>query len=357
MGKKEMKTYHSHQGSAFVMGFMCLLFVATYALFLFMPAFEVLSEGEVYTYTGFDFLVIGAGTYIQMVIPDIDISIADQVVAFFNGTAPKENIVVGLLSGFNGIFSLVASILYGLSMVLGVFLLLLGLVWIIRGRITFPKFTGRFAVWAHSAFDAGFGVMFFYVYMMSEMLKAANEENVAVVAVMPYVVLGVQIAIHIIIRITHSLAYKNRVYEKKRTEKDEYEEFLANRAANNGQAPKKQGPVPVYEKDIPPGTTHIGDHEYANDNALTKANIPAGVTALGNNAFANCRNLEVVSIPQTVNKIGANCFNNTPHLKTIRYAGSKEDWRSVRRGSNWLVGAGTATIITNDGAIVVNPNQ
>ena len=89
-----MKTYHSHQGSAFVMGFMCLLFVATYALFLFMPAFEVLSEGEVYTYTGFDFLVIGAGTYIQMVIPDIDISIADQVVAFFNGTAPKENIVV-----------------------------------------------------------------------------------------------------------------------------------------------------------------------------------------------------------------------------------------------------------------------
>ena len=356
MAKREMKTYHSHQGSAFIMGIMCLLFVGTYALFLFMPAFDVTVDGVVHSYTGFDFLVVGAGQYIQMAIPDIDLSIVDEVLAYFDGSA-GENIVVGVVSGFNAIISLVASILYALSMVLGVFLLILGLAWFIRGRITFPKFTGRFAVWAHSAFDAGFGVMFFYVYMISEIIKNANPDNFAAVNFMTYVVLGVQIAIHIIIRITHRLAYKNRVYEKKRTEKDEYEEFIANRAANNGQTPKKQGPVPVYEKDIPEGIRSIGDHAYANDDALTKANIPDGVTSLGGNAFANCHNLEIVTIPQTVIKIGANCFYNTPHLKTIRYNGTKEDWRSVRRGTNWLVGSGTATIVTNDGAIVVNPNQ
>lgn len=352
-----MKTYHSHQGSAFIMGIMSLLFAGTYALFLFMPAFEVMIDGEIFSYTGFDFLVVGGGQYIQMIYPDLDMTVVDQVLAYFEGSAPSENIAVNLLSSFNYIFSLIASVLMALGLVLAVFLVILGLAWIIRGRITFPKFTGRFAVWSHSAFDAGFGVMFFYIYMMNEILKNGNENSGAAIAMMTYVVLGAQIALHIIIRITHRLAYKNRVYEKRKTEKDEYEEFLSNRAANNGQTPKKQGPVPVYEKDIPAGTRSIGDHAYANDDALTKANIPDGVTSLGGNAFANCHNLEIVTIPQTVTKIGANCFYNTPHLKTIKYNGSKEDWRSVKRGNNWLVGSGTATITTNDGAIVVNPNQ
>ena len=203
-------------------------------------------------------------------------------------------------------------------------------------------------------FDTGIGALYAYIYFLSEIQKARGDGYSAVLGVMGYVVLGAQVVIMILIGLTYRFCYKNRVYEKKEKKKDEEDYY--NKPAQPGQ-PQKQGKVPVFEKDIPANTRVIGDHAYAGDPALTRANIPEGVTSLGANAFANCRNLEIVTIPVTVTKIGANCFYNTRNLKTIRYTGSKDDWRSIRRGANWLVGAGTTTIVTATGAIVVNPNQ
>ena len=352
---KEVKTYHAHSGGSFMMGFLCLFFVGTYALFAFMPLFNVSVMGDVTDYTGLDFIIVGGGQYIQQYLfPDLDMSKADYLTALFSD-ASTENIVVNILSGFHWVFSLVSAAAILLSAIVAIFVLLLGLAWLIRGRIFVPKFTRRFAGWAHGLFDTGIGVLYAYVYFLSEIQKARGDGNSATLGVMGYVVLGAQVVIAILIGITYRLCFKNRVYEKKekKTDDDYY-----NKPAQPGQQPQqKQGKVPVYEKDIPPETRSIGDHAYAGDPALTRANIPEGVTSLGSNAFANCRNLEIVIIPVTVTKIGANCFYNTPHLKQIKYNGSKEDWRSIRRGGNWLVGAGTTTIITATGAIVVNPNQ
>ena len=351
---KEMKTYHAHSGASFFMGFLCLFFVGTYALFALMPLFSVSVAGDVTEYTGLDFIIVGGGNYIQQfLLPDLDRTKADYLVALFSD-AHTENIVVNILANFHWIFSLVSAAAIALSAVLAVFVLLLGLAWILRGRIQFPKFTRRFAGWAHGLFDTGIGALYAYIYFLSEIQKARGDGYSAVLGVMGYVVLGAQVVIMILIGITYRLCYKNRVYEKKEKKKDEEDYY--NKPAQPGQ-PQKQGKVPVFEKDIPPGTRSIGDHAYAGDPALTRANVPEGVTSLGANAFANCRNLEIVTIPVTVTKIGANCFYNTRNLKTIRYTGSKEDWRSIRRGANWLVGAGTTTIITATGAIVVNPNQ
>lgn len=351
---KEMKTYHSHSGGAFMMGFLCLLFVGSYALFLLLPIFNVSVAGEVTDYTGLDFIVVGGGNYIkQFLIPDLDMTKADALTELFND-AKTENIVVNILANFHWIFSLVSAAAFALSMVLAVFVLLLGLAWLIRGRIWLPKFTKRFAGWAHALFDTGIGALYAYIYFLSEIQKARGDGNSATLGIMGYIVLGVQIAITILIGLTYRFSFKNRVYEPKQKNKDVDEYY--NRPVKSDQ-PQKQGSVPVFEKDIPPGTRTIGDHAYAGDIALTRANIPEGVTSLGSNAFANCRNLEMVTIPVTVNKIGSNCFYNTPHLKQIRYTGSKEDWRSIKRGGNWLVGSGTTTIITANGAIVVNPNQ
>lgn len=351
---KEMKTYHAHGGGSFVMGFLCLFFVGTYALFLLMPIFSVSVAGEFTDYTGLDFLIVGGGNYISMVIPDLDMSKADYLTALFSDPQ-AENFVINILGNFHWIFSLVSAAAIALSMVIAVFVLLLGLVWLIRGRIQFPKFTKRFVGWSHGLFDTGIAALYGYIYLLSEIQRGRGDGNSAAIGVLGYVVLGVQVAIAILIGITFRICFKNRVYEKKEKKVDEEDAFY-NKPNQNGQA-VKQGKVPVFEKDIPPGTRTVGDHAYAGDPALTRANIPEGVTSLGSNAFANCRNLETVTIPVTVTKIGSNCFYNTPHLKQIRYTGSKDDWRSVKRGGNWLVGAGTTTIITATGAIVVNPNQ
>ena len=352
---KEMKTYHSHGGGSFMMGFLCLFFVGTYALFALMPIFTVEVAGEVTSYTGLDYILVGGGSYIkQFLLPELDLTQYDSLTSLFND-AQTDNIVVQILANFHWIFSLVSAAAIALSAVMAVFVLLLGLAWIIRGRIFLPKFTKRFAVWAHSLFDTGIGALYAYIYFLSEIQKARGDGYSATLGVMGYVVLVAQVVITVLIGITYRLCFKNRVYEKKEKKKNDEDDSYS-QPSKPGQ-PQKQGKVPVFEKDIPAGTRHIGDHAYTGDAALTRANIPEGVTSLGANAFANCRNLEIVTIPVTVTKIGANCFYNTRNLKTIKYTGSKEDWRTIKRGANWLVGAGTTTIITANGAIVVNPNQ
>ena len=353
---KEMKTYHAHSGGSFMMGFLCLLFVGSYALFALMPLFSVEVGGVVTNYTGLDFILIGGGNYIQQfLMPDLDLTIYDDLKALFND-AQTENIVVNILANFHWIFSLVSAAAIALSAVMAVFVLLMGLAWLIRGRVMLPKFTKRFAVWAHSLFDTGIAALYGYIYFLSEIQKARGEGNSATLGMMGYVVLVAQVVITVLIGITYRLCFKNRVYEKKEKKAKDDDDLYMNKQASNGQ-PQKQGAVPIFEKDIPPETRSIIDHAYAGDPALTRATIPEGVTSLGSNAFANCKNLEIVTIPVTVTKIGANCFYNTPHLKQINYSGSKEDWRSIKRGGNWLVGAGTTTITTVNGAIVVNPNQ
>ena len=57
----------------------------------------------------------------------------------------------------------------------------------------------------------------------------------------------------------------------------------------------------------------------------------------------------------TVKEIGYNAFFNCKSLEKIVYAGKKEQWRKIKRGSNWLNKAGTTIVSCLDGAIQVNP--
>ena len=106
---------------------------------------------------------------------------------------------------------------------------------------------------------------------------------------------------------------------------------------------------------LQPNLTSIGGHAFAENQNLMVANIPIEVTKLGPSAFANCLQLKVVSIPDTLTEIGFNCFFNCAALERINYAGTKEDWKKIRRGSNWLAKAGTTEVTCIDGVIIVNP--
>ena len=111
------------------------------------------------------------------------------------------------------------------------------------------------------------------------------------------------------------------------------------------------------DKGLPEGISEIGDHAFSKDKSLTIADIPAGIKVLGPAAFANCHNLRVVCIPLSVEEIAYNCFFNTPKLKTINYAGTKDEWSKIIRGSNWLTNAGTTVVTTLDGNITVDPKN
>jgi len=106
---------------------------------------------------------------------------------------------------------------------------------------------------------------------------------------------------------------------------------------------------------LPTTLSSIGGHAFAENMNLVIAMIPNGIKTLGQSAFCNCGKLKIVSIPTSVKSIGFNCFFNCANLKRINYAGTKEQWRHVKRGSNWLTKAGTYTVVCIDGAIIVNP--
>ena len=113
----------------------------------------------------------------------------------------------------------------------------------------------------------------------------------------------------------------------------------------------------TYEQSttLPPNITSIGGHQFAENQSLIVANIPLEVTKLGPSAFANCLKLQVVSIPNSVTAIGYNCFFNCASLERINYGGTKEEWKKIRRGSNWLAKAKTTEVVCLDGTVVVNP--
>ena len=111
----------------------------------------------------------------------------------------------------------------------------------------------------------------------------------------------------------------------------------------------------VQSSTIPQDITSIGGHAFSENQSLIVANIPLGIDKIGASAFANCLNLQVVSIPNTVKEIGFNCFFNCIELERINYAGTKAEWRKIKRGSNWLAKAKTTEVVCLDGTIIVNP--
>ncbi|MCD8203712.1 MAG: leucine-rich repeat domain-containing protein [Coprobacillus sp.] len=112
---------------------------------------------------------------------------------------------------------------------------------------------------------------------------------------------------------------------------------------------------PAERTTLPPHLSAIGGHDFAQNLHLQEATIPDNITRLGTGAFSNCVNLKSVNIPKGVVSIGANCFFNCSSLTRISYGGTKEEWKQVKRGSNWLSKAGTTIIICTDGAVSVNP--
>ena len=173
---------------------------------------------------------------------------------------------------------------------------------------------------------------------------------------MPAIYLGIALVGTIVLAIIYSANFRYYIYYT------ELGELRRNSSNNLIQEPylvdhKTETRVKVqyrYNKGLPPKISHIGGHEFAANSNLEIAMIPEGIKSLGIGAFANCSNLKVVSIPRSVKRIDPNCFFNCRNLKRINYAGTKEEFALVQRGSNWLAKGGTSTIVCKNGGIIVD---
>lgn len=136
-------------------------------------------------------------------------------------------------------------------------------------------------------------------------------------------------------------------------------------------APWKSKCSKIINVDISVGVTTIGDFAFNGCSRLNNITIPNGITSIGSNAFDACENLENIILPESVTSVGESAFISCSKLssivlpegvtnikdatftgcvsltdikipksvtsissfaffvtglKTVRYAGTKEDW-------------------------------
>lgn len=102
---------------------------------------------------------------------------------------------------------------------------------------------------------------------------------------------------------------------------------------------------------IPQNIKEIKERAYSANQNLIEETIPEGVKLIGHGAFANCGALRSISLPSTLSDIETNAFFNCRSLVIIKYNGTKDQFKKVRKGVSWCLDAGTDTVKCTDGAL------
>lgn len=208
-------------------------------------------------------------------------------------------------------------------------------------------------------------------------------------SIFPFVYFGIALLDLVIIAIIYVVSFKSAVFVRHVNQFAEEQERIKKESTiptynqiptyNNPQHnsygpfgnPSYQPPQPIeYQnnankanpqyrerKGLPADIKEIGDQAFNADLDLQVAIIPNNIKSIGASAFANCINLKVVSIPPSIQNIGYNAFFNCYSLKRINFNGTKEEWKRIQRGSNWLTKAGTTSVVCLDGVVIVNPHH
>ena len=358
------KYYHSHSFGAFLTGFALLALVAVFAVFFILPVFSVTKGSETLNISGFDFLSIGMGRFIKMAFPSFpdtkDISLFTNYLDSYGG----GNVLLEAIAKYYDFAFIAISGLFAVCIPFVAIEAILAIFWILRGRIQFPRASSVIAWVIFAFFGLSIGLAFAFVYFSQQILDAAGDGVSLTFLYLPFFILGAIFGLSLLVSIIHIIGYRDRRYKKREKKFDDDEDNNNNNNNSNNNNNKNRNydqeepePEMVQEKGLPEGIVEIGDHAFSKDSSLTSADIPEGITVLGPAAFANCHNLRSVSIPLSVTEIGYNCFFNTGRLTKITYAGTREDWAKIIRGSNWLTNAATVNVHTADGVISVNPKN
>ena len=375
-----VRVYRRYCFGAIFSGILSLGVAGIFAAFLLLPLFQFNVEGGASTnVTGLQFSMYALRNYVKVNLPDLfkydGLLTFNDYMSGYTGT----NQLLGVIKNIYPYIELALFALFALAVIFALVTAILGLVFIFAGRLSNPKSPLGFTR-ASLIFAIIFGGLFYlYTFFAQQMINdvvTANPGTAKAAFVFNFlalILLGGLLVLTIILHITYSAAFKNKVFAGRKKKGEEgaqvevnnnpqYGQPMAYQQMNN-QAPyggnMMNEPAPMKPAGqmgpmtLPTDLREIGDHAYAKCLTLKVANIPQGVSDIGPSAFSNCLNLETVTIPISVKEIGYNCFFNTPNLKKIVYQGRVADWKKIVKGSNWLTHSGVNIVTAVDGKIAV----
>lgn len=362
-GKKLI--YHYSAPVIFTLLFS-LLAIAAFVLTLFLPYIH--GEPDL---NGMHYVMYIVHIFTGEANAEIDFYVDNIVNVVFDGFGPLIPVVQ--------VYMLLLTFDLAIMAVFAVILAIASLVMIFSGRLKHWKLPYRCIA---GMFWPG---LFFYGTIIGVNIYGALIKHVTYYdCLYAYIFLGVLFVGTIVTHIIYAKAFRGHVYVKNQRTLNMYiEEYEREHVVVDTTTPKEVEQMPVEApkpeapkivltpsddqkekndssnngKKLPRGLKHIGGHAFSQNTALEEADIPLGIEVLGAGAFANCVNLKVVHIPESVKKIEYNCFFNCIRLERITYGGSREMWKRVKRGSNWLTAAGTKFVVCRDGALAVNPEK
>ena len=98
----------------------------------------------------------------------------------------------------------------------------------------------------------------------------------------------------------------------------------------------------------------LGTSAFSHAKGLKSIELPEGLTTIKNCALADCNVLESVTIPASVTTIMEHMFDNPsnptggcPMLKTVKYAGTKEQWDKINLAENNDILTSTLEVLCN----------
>ena len=103
--------------------------------------------------------------------------------------------------------------------------------------------------------------------------------------------------------------------------------------------------------EIPSSVTSIGDSAFSGCSVLTSVEIPSSVTSIGDSAFYGCSGLTSVEIPASVTSIGNYAFYWCSKITTINFAGTKSQWNSISKGTDWNKNVPATKVVCSDGEV------
>lgn len=355
--RRGVKTYRPHGLGVFIYALFALAVVGGLAAFALFPMFTFeVGESTTYEFKGLDFLFFTLRQY----LPSFAKPEFSSFAQYFDATPTNQ--LLGFICKFHTYIELAIAGFMALTALWAVILTLLSVFFILIGSSRHPKSLDIFSWLTFWFFAVAIGLSFMYLFFYTQVIGEGSSGVTATFNMSLYVwiILGGMFVLCILVLIIYKAHFKDRVPFKNKKKKSEEVVTIEDSQSlpfMNNQVNVQ--PQPQVNQSLPkgPDVITIGDRAYAKNTEMTSAMIPEGVVSLGSSAFANCVNLESVSLPSTVQEIGFNCFFNTPKLTSISYNGTLDQWKAVKRGSNWLMKSGTKTIQCLNGKVNVNPHH
>ena len=105
---------------------------------------------------------------------------------------------------------------------------------------------------------------------------------------------------------------------------------------------------------FPNSVNSINSYAFSDCKSLKTIQMPINLSNIEFGTFYNCSNLTRIVIPKNVTDISSSAFTNCNKLTSISYDGTKDQWKTIKKGYGWDSQTGKYIIYCLDGYINKN---